>query len=483
MSFGVSRALVYGLGVVALLGWGCGFDLAILAPNGQTGADLRDARFAPPPAEGYRLIARLAHLTDVHITDIASPARFTGADPIVPPAWRPQEAYAAHVLDGLVRTLNRMHIAGRAIDALVVTGDLVDNAQANELAWFLAVMDGDLVRPLSGPDDRPAASRPPAELDPFAPFQAQGLYQRGRHGPLPSIPWYAAVGNHDVYALGVFPILTVADGRRLAPLPLPLRPGLWLPVVLDPTGDRAYGVVSPAGPGPPPLFNCPQTVPADPGRAYVTRADIADALSATRSEPAGHGLPPGGDVTWYSVPVAVGVRLIVLDTTRARGVVAGAIQSEGALSRAQLDFLRAELRDVEHAGELAVVATHHPSDALRTESGSEVGPWEFRSVLRSSPAVVVHLAGHTHRHRVTDRGSYLEIETAAGVDWPQEGRIVELWVNEQDGRVTIAYDTFTHVTDEWPVLGDDPLRDLRERARLLARSDKQPLRPQISEPK
>jgi len=194
-------------------------------------------------------------------------------------------------------------------------------------------------------------------------------------------------------------------------------------------------------------------------------------------------LPPGGDVTWYSVPVAVGVRLIVLDTTRARGVVAGAIQSEGALTRAQLDFLRAELRGAEQARELAVVATHHPSDALRTESGSEVGPWEFRSVLGSSPAVVMHLAGHTHRHRVTDRGSYLEIETAAGVDWPQEGRIVELWVNEQDGRVAIAYDTFTHVTDEWPAFGDDPLRDLRERARLLARSDKQPLRPQVSEPK
>ncbi len=472
MSFAVSRALLHGLGVVALLGWGCGFDLAVLAPNGQTGADLRDARFAPPPAEGYRLVARLAHLTDVHITDIASPARFTGADPIVPPAWRPHEAYAAHVLDGLVRTVNRIHTAGRAIDALVVTGDLVDNAQANELAWFLATLDGDVVRPLSGPDDRPVASRPPAELDPFTPFQAQGLYQQGRHGPLPSIPWYAAVGNHDVYALGVFPILTVADGRRVAPLPLPQRPGLWLPVVLDPTGDRAYGAVSPMRPGPPPLLNCPERVPADSSRAYVTRADIAAALAATRTGPPGHGMPPDGDVTWYSVPVAVGVRLIVLDTTRARGVVAGAIQSEGALTRTQLDFLRAELWDAAQAGELAVVATHHPSDSLRPAVGSEVGPSEFRAALRASPAVVVHLAGHTHRHRVTDRGSYLEIETAAGVDWPQEGRIVELWLNEHDGRAAIAYDTFTHVTDDWPVLGADPLRELREQARRLAWSDR-----------
>ncbi len=473
MWVGLLRTSTLVLSASVLLGWGCGFDVTALVQGAHpAGADPRDARVAPAPGGEFRLVARLAHVTDVHILDVASPARFTGADAFVPPAWRPQEAYTAQVLDGLVRTVNRMHAAGRTIDALILTGDLVDNAQTNELAWFVAVMDGERVQPLSGPDDRPPAARPPAALDPFAAFAPQGLYEQGRHGPLPSIPWYVAVGNHDVYALGVFPILTAADGRRVAPLPLPQRPGLWLPVVLDPTGDRAHGVVSPARPGPPPLLSRPVAVPADVGRAYVTRGDLAAALATTCSGPPGHGLPPGGETAWYSATLVPGGRLIVLDTTRARGVVAGAIQSEGALTRAQLGFLRGELRSAEQAGELAVVATHHPSDTLRTESGSEVGPSEFRSVLRSSPAVVLHLAGHTHRHRVTDRGNYLEIETGSCIDWPQEGRIVEIWRDERDGRVAVAYDVFSHVTDDWPPLGDDPLRELREHAQRRARSDR-----------
>ena len=63
--------------------------------------------------------------------------------------------------------------------------------------WFLDILDGREVHPLSGLDDRPVPQRPSPELDPHLPFQAEGLYEQGRHGPQPTIPWYAVLGNHD----------------------------------------------------------------------------------------------------------------------------------------------------------------------------------------------------------------------------------------------------------------------------------------------
>jgi 3',5'-cyclic AMP phosphodiesterase CpdA len=434
---------------------------------------LLPARGAPQSVpDGYVLVARLAHISDTHLVDTLSPARFAQAHAFTLSAWRPYEAYATQLLDGILRTVNRIHASGRTVDFLVHTGDACDNAQSNELGWFLDLLDGSTVNPLSGPDDRPADARPATDLDPYAAFDPQGLYQTGRHGDLPSIPWYTLFGNHDVYAIGVFPIFADADGRRTAPLPLPGRPGWALPVVFDPTASVAYGIVTPADPGPPRLFNTPQPVVPDPARAYFGKPEYTQAMFETTTQPPGHGfLDPADARGWTSVQPVAGLRLIRLDTTDRSQQIPGAFYDQGALSRAQLTWLRGELDAAAANEELVIVASHHPSDGLWPAEGSVVTPDELRALLNQYPNVVLHIAGHTHRNRVTDRGGYLEIETCSTLDLPQEGRLIEIWRNPADASVLVTYEMFSHLDDTLPPLGDDPLRALREQARAIALGD------------
>jgi len=412
------------------------------------------------------LLLRLAHITDTHVTDTQSPGRLAKFDVLVSPAWRPQEAYATQVLDGMIRSINRYHQEAGRIDLLIHGGDAVDNAQQNELCWFLQVMDGQTVDPRSGPDERDPNGLPPPLLDPYQPFQAEGVYTQGRHGPLPTIPWYAVVGNHDVYAAGNFPILAGQSDRRISLLPLPLRPGAWLPTVLVPDGERSYGLVSLADPSPPPLFGPVVEVEASPDRAFCTRQDLLEAHFASQSSPIGHGFADAdGPRTWYSRVVAETIRLIVLDTADVPLPLPGMPYSQGALSKRQLRWLKGELAEAAEQDQWVIVATHHPSGALTDLYGSAVSPREFRELLNAWKNVILHLSGHVHENRVLDWGGYIEIKTASTLDYPQTGRIIEIHQEADTGEVLIQYATISHRDS------DDPLSALREAAFDLARAD------------
>jgi hypothetical protein len=270
--------------------------------------------------------------------------------------------------------------------------------------------------------------------------------------------------------MGVFPILRRADGVRYAPLPLPVRPGFVLPRLLEPTADIAYGFVTPAAPGPPTLLNTPQRIVADPERAYFTAGEFIAALFETDTGPAGHGFaPPSSGFRWYSVSPAPGLRLLGLNTTDARNVLPGGLYSEGALSFAQLAWMRDELARAEVAGEWVIVASHHPSMNLTPLAGSEVLPAAFRDALDACPRVVLHVAGHTHQNHVSRRGHYLEIETCSTLDYPQEARVIELW-EDAAGVVHASYQMVSGI--EAMPSPDDPLGALRQEAGRLSENYK-----------
>ncbi len=406
---------------------GCGNVPGLILPDESTG---------PIDTARFELLARFVHITDTHMTDEESPARLTVFAELSGSAWRAQGAYSTQLLDGVVRTVNKLHVAEGPIDFLIHTGDAADNAQLNELQWFVTLMDGGTIDPLTGPDDREEASRPKPLLDPHQPFSAQGLYRNGVHGEASTIRWYGLMGNHDRFAVGVLPIVTNVLGRRVAPVPLDNRIGLFLPTELDPTGLLSWAPITPTSPGPPPAINWPMLIPANPQRRYATDRDFIELLLGSDSKPSGHGFSANHpDRTWYSVLLMegeedlrpTGLRLIGLNSADPLMPTPRTIHSEGAISLGQFFFLKDELARAQAGGEWVIVATHHPSESLELSAGSSVTPVSFVSLLNDYSCVKLHLAGHWHRSAVIDRGGYLEIVTGSIIDAPQQGRMIEVW--------------------------------------------------------
>ena len=228
--------------VLALCGAGCGIDDDPLRVPGSTlqstvvdengdaaveqgpGEPLVDRTELAPRGAATREVVRFGQLTDTHVRDEESPARVPFLDRLGPPvssAFRPQEAMSPHVLNAAIRAVNTQRP-----DAVLLTGDLVDNAQVNELDQFLDVVQGGDVVPDSGDDgyDGVQAQSNPDGFFYRPDVDAPRLVGLLRRAALPFFapglraPWYPAVGNHDVLVQGQQPpseaIDAIATGGR-----------------------------------------------------------------------------------------------------------------------------------------------------------------------------------------------------------------------------------------------------------------------------
>src|SRR5262249_17191363 len=186
------------------------------------GEPLRD-RGTPAPLG--RVLATFGQLTDTHVRDEESPARAPFLDRLGAPldsTFRPQEAFSTQVLDAAVRALDR-----ERPQAVVVTGDIVDSPQENELDMALATLRGGVGSPDSGArgyDGVQEASQPdpfyfrPDDDAPRHPGVLDAAQRRFRATGL-RMPWYPTIGNHDVLVQGEVPptpaIEAVATGDKL----------------------------------------------------------------------------------------------------------------------------------------------------------------------------------------------------------------------------------------------------------------------------
>ncbi|MEO7804840.1 MAG: hypothetical protein ABIS18_11145 [Actinomycetota bacterium] len=205
--------------------------------------------------------------------------------------------------------------------------------------------------------------------------------------------------------------------------------------------------------------------------------------------PVGHGFNEVGSTRlndlndrndgYYAFDAAGGqVRMIVINTifdgvnadlhrkgatnSQTGGLVAGnevtpapATSEQGFFDQEQYDWLKGELEAPSNAGKAAIVFSHHPDRSFSYEQFGSKSPAALNGLLGSSTNVVnvmAHIAGHTHENVIractpaacsikgtvsaTVARPFWRIETASLIDFPQEGRIVEIF-KLSDGRYAL----------------------------------------------
>ena len=439
--------MLLGGGVASVLG-ACGSEprpgstllRSLVDPDGDAllasgpGVPLRDRRELGGGGRPERVLARLAQVTDVHVRDAQSPARVPFLDRVgarLGSAFRPHELLTAQLLAATVSSVNEW---GEA-DAVLVSGDLIDSAQRNELDWALTILRGGTAVPDSGGagyQGVQAASNP----DP--------LYYRPdvdapRHPGLPGralrpvrsrglkAPWWPVLGNHDALVQGELaasPAITaVAVGDRLLTAPGAQVERLARGGALD--RGQVEALLRAGVPGD------SLRVSPDARRAHLTVSEAVTRLA---------GASPGSPAVRegrldYSLPLGADVRLVVLDLVQ-REAGSGGIVTASTLAFVAEALEAARERHV-------IVVSHQPLD-------SSVGGEVVLSLLDSDPRVIAVLAGHTHRNRIEPRrtraGGYWNITTASIVDFPQQWRAlrvvatagggvaIETWMGDHAGR-------------------------------------------------
>ncbi|MCL3861333.1 metallophosphoesterase [Actinotalea sp. K2] len=433
-------------------------------PQGPLGwADLVDApgegHHGEPLHRGAAVLASVVHLTDLHLCDAESPARLEHldhhGDPGAPYAdhlglvgtYRPQEILTVQVAAaalGAVQRLAAAPVTGVDLDAVLVTGDVTDNAQRNELRWYTELMAGQPVAPWSGHPHRSAwvGSRGAGGWWPHfwhpdgAPAGCADDHPTARYG-YPRVPGLVEAARVAVTSPGAgLPVLTVAGNhdtllQGTVAVTAPLR-------ALATGAERVVGLA----PGQTPLVVREATSPVGPAR--YTHAPTSPRV-AVPADGERDPVDPVGPGYWAR---DVGqVRFVALDTVNPFG------GWQGSVDAPQLAWLAEELD--RSAGRYVVVTSHHPSWTLTNGYAPSGAPErhlgaDVLALLLRHRGVVAWVAGHVHAHshrwhQAPDRaGGLWEVTTSSLVDWPQQLRVLEL-AREPGGTLALVSTVVDHL--------------------------------------
>jgi metallophosphoesterase (TIGR03767 family) len=432
------------------------------------------------PPKG-KVLTVLGHFSDLHVCDPESPSRMEYLDRLSDPdskwrdevgyigTYRAQEILTTQVVASMVDAINDLKngpLTNAPIEAVVVTGDMTDNAQLNETNWYISVLNGGEVKPISGnleksewvgshnveydihywhPDGAPLGK----EIDrPIAKFGfpiIKGLVEKARTSFSSSglsIPWFATFGNHDQLLQG-----TVSPNNELEELSISNKRVFELPEDLV-NPETILPAIAEIGPAKyldtKNLKN--QNNSPDKMRAFNTPSSFAQAHISAGGKPEGHGFTTENvnNNNAYWVYDLENIRLISLDTVNPHG------GWQGSIDEKQLHWLREKL--LEAKNKYCVLLSHHPSPTLVNDFAPEGEP---RRVIRDEllkeiyqhKNLIVWIAGHVHRHASgihtrEDGSTFLELTTSSHIDWPQQSRVLE--IVKEDSAIAIASTVIDH---------------------------------------
>lgn len=473
--------------------------------------------------------------TDAHQTDEESPTRLTFFDSdtllfgLFGSAYRPQEDLEPHLLNALVRTANRIQADyERDFDFVLSLGDNTDNGQLNEMMQLIDILDGSsLSSSISGYarvdsgnldiDPNTGLNRGERNFN-IQEFDAQynniNAYNRpgfpNSNADIPvvgllksdgsSLPWFSAIGNHDVLNTGNFDpyeglgfysaedytgnvarygfipgiASTILYWKTNPEMPIYIADGIFginmdwslLFSALDFVGmipdnyiddiDWRFDLLVLQHYTPTETADDGVEVTPDANRAFMghdTLIPLLNGLGHGFADNNGDGAVNASDGGYYRIDYAqtnpdypMPLRLLVLDSTDEPTF------AEGGYGAEQLAWLQAELTKAIEDRVLVIVASHHYQGA--TVTGKE----EFQALLGSCPNVILHLVGHGHYNMIEAHLSedgdplkgYWEVETASNSEFPQQARIIEV-VDNRDGTGSIYLTLFDH----WQIENDD----------------------------
>jgi len=405
-----------------------------------------DSYSAASVAKKTRLLNFFA-MTDIHLTDKEAPNQLIYLQQSNP-GYAGQNSsiysgvmlYTPQVFDAAIQTANALHKKD-PFDFFISLGDVCNTSMYNELRWYLDIIDGKVITPSSG------AHVGADSIDYQKPFKAAGLDT--------SIPFYQALGNHDHFMIGSFPVYetegladsyvsdTVWSVSNDLLTPVTLANPAAFPANIDKTrrndstgryyqgvidGTTPYGTIKNAGT----LATAPKVV-ADPNRRALHRTEWIQEFFNSTSSPVGHGFnlvtsnPNFGLVSpadrdgfaCYSfVPKAsVPLKVIVLDDTQREDDGSVDIHGHGFLDPSRWAWLKAELADGQAANQLMIIACHIP--ICVTNVGTELEWWlgdlsasptatnrnactitELVTTLQNSTNLLMWIAGHRHVNHV-----------------------------------------------------------------------------------
>ena len=454
-------------------------------PNEKGWRDLQEVPNPPHVGDSFPKVFEpllvVHHLSDLHVCDAQSPIRpeflDRWADPDSPireqvgtiGTYRPHSMLSPHVVEAMVQSLNQMKVgplSGHPIDAAIVSGDTTDNAQLNEVNWYLALLDGQPIRPDSGTFERYEGviddgfehydvkywhphGTPTGKIEDDArarygypvvpgllnacraPFEASGL----------DVPWFAVHGNHDALLQGtVTPnsatSIEMMGSKRYESLPSSMTLEATLGAFNE-TGPADYPASSDA------FFI---EVTADAERRALERGQFAALHLLSPGLPTGHGFSERNveeGTMYYSTDIGK-VKLIVIDSVNQFG------GWQGSLDEAQFAWLESEIA---RSTRPVVLTSHHPLMLMFNDFspiGTRVCRDEIREMLLKYPQVILWLAGHEHRHHIewigpkSGEAGFWLVETASHIDWPQQSRTVEV-VRSTDGDIFIGLSIVDHI--------------------------------------